>query len=214
MSICKPKYWILLTFILVFPAASLPPIYAGAGSWTILEPMPTARSGLGIAVVDGKIYAIGRQNEEGCLNITEEYNPATNEWTIKTSMPTARSRFAIAVYQNKIYGIGGTNGSGLAGGESILTEANEVYDPATDTWEIKTSMLTSRYKFGVAVINDEQYTIGGKTEINNYTSVNEKYTPAEYIPEFPSWTLPSIVFFAVTLLSIVFMHSFRRGKKL
>ena len=52
--------------------------------------MPTARSGFGVTVVNGKIYAIGGSNSGGYLRIVEEYNPATNTWTTKAIMPTAR----------------------------------------------------------------------------------------------------------------------------
>jgi hypothetical protein len=43
--------------------------------------MPTARSGLGIAVVDGKIYVI-------VDGINYKYDQSTNLWTTKTPLPT------------------------------------------------------------------------------------------------------------------------------
>jgi N-acetylneuraminic acid mutarotase len=157
-------------------------VRAAEDSWTTLEPMPTARSGLGVAVVDGKIYVIGGQNGEGVLNITEEYDPVTNEWTSKTSMPTARSDFGIAVYQNKIYVIGGTIGSEIAVGESLLTGATEVYDPETDTWETKTSMPTPRQGLKANVVSDRIYLIGGVRYVGGYIhpgfDENEVYDPA------------------------------------
>jgi len=44
-------------------------------SWVTLEPMPTARSGLGVAVVDGKIYAIGGYDGDTRLAVNEKYTP-------------------------------------------------------------------------------------------------------------------------------------------
>ena len=64
-------------------------------------------------------------------------------------------------------------------------------------------MLTPRCDFGIAVVKDEVYTIGGIREENYQMIVNEKYTPTGYVPEFPSWTiLPLflIVTFFVMLL--------------
>ena len=70
-------------------------------SWTTMEPMLTARSSFGVAVVDDKIYAIGGSNGT-YHSINEMYDPATDAWTTKKPMPTARSGVAIAVF-NKSY---------------------------------------------------------------------------------------------------------------
>jgi N-acetylneuraminic acid mutarotase len=159
---------ILLVFSLVLPAFSIPVVRATEDTWTKKAPMQQARAGHGVAVVNGKIYAIG-----GCIsrlefvNSTEEYDPETDTWTYKASMPTPRSSFGIAVYQKKIYCIGGViiNGS--------VTGVNEAYDPATDTWETKTSMPTPRFGVEANTVNGKIYLIGGQ-----YTNANEVYDPA------------------------------------
>ena len=48
-------------------------VKAAEESWITLEPMPTAERGLGAAVVNGRIYAIGS-------NVNYEYDPATDTW--------------------------------------------------------------------------------------------------------------------------------------
>lgn len=130
-------------------------VVAQTAPWTTLSSMSTARGGLGLAVVAGKIYAIGGTNGNSVLNINEEYNPATDEWSIKTPMPTARSGFAIASYNNKIYVIGGSVG------DSIVPNV-EVYDPATNTWEIRTSIPTPVADLSASVVNGKIYLMGGK----------------------------------------------------
>ena len=143
-------------------------------SWTSMTPMPTARGEFGLAVVNGKIYAIGGKNgDSGPLNTVEEYNPQTNLWISKASMPTPRSGFAIAVYQNKIYVIGGTVGTGFVGN-------NEAYDPIHNTWETKTSMPTPRSDLIANLVDDKLYLIGGKKYSGippffNKTDINEVY---------------------------------------
>ena len=104
---------------MVLPAVNLNLPQAKAAdtqsSWTTMTPMPTARGGFCIAVVSGKIYAIGVINGNNLpVGTTEEYNPQTNQWTSMTSMHTPRSGFAVAVFQNKIYAMGGTGGTGFA----------------------------------------------------------------------------------------------------
>lgn len=139
--------------------------------WTTMQPMPTARSRLGVAVVNGKIYAIGGYNGS-YLNTNEMYDPATDTWTTKKPMPTPRCDFGIAVYQNKIYCIGGEDAQGK------LTGVNEVYDPLTDTWETRRPMPTPRAQLDANVVNGKIYLIGGRTS-NPYpaTFLNEVYDP-------------------------------------
>jgi len=146
---------LLLLFSVVMSAFSVPLVVAAEDSWTTLTEMPTARSGLGVAVVDGKIYAIGGSDGNRQLDTNEMYDPATNTWVSKQPMPSARSRFGITVYQNKIFVMGGAN-------ESRFTGANEVYDPATDTWEVKASMPAGgRSELAVNAVEGKIYAIGG-----------------------------------------------------
>ena len=149
-------------------------------TWRSVASMPTVRAQLGVAVVNGKIYAIGGSNDgprggpsgPTLLNVTEEYDPVANTWTTKAPMPTARHSFGIAVFQNKIFCIGGsTNGPELA--------VNEAYDPATDAWETKTPMPTARAALSANTVNDKIYLMGGYPA----NTTNEAYDPST-----DSWT--------------------------
>jgi N-acetylneuraminic acid mutarotase len=154
---------LLLIFWLVLPITSV--FGTEEDSWTTLEPMPTSRSWIGVAVVDGKIYAMVDE-------INYEYDPATNSWTTKTPMPNPRNSFGIAVVDNKIYCIGGTID------DYTYTNLNQVYDPLTDTWETKKSMPTSRYALDANVVNGKIYMIGGSQRTpNDNLDINEVYDP-------------------------------------
>jgi N-acetylneuraminic acid mutarotase len=145
---------LLMILFSVLLTLSLPSVNAMEDSWEIMEPMPTARSGLGVAVVDGKIYAIGGSNGSA-LSVNEMYDPVTNTWTTKTSMPTARSNFGIAVFQNKIHVMGGyVRYSGIL-------DVHEVYDVETDMWETRNSCSSYGAYFSANVGNDEIFLIGG-----------------------------------------------------
>jgi N-acetylneuraminic acid mutarotase len=176
---------LLLILFLVTPVFSIPLVNASEDSWDPKTPMHVARSGLGVAVVNGKIYAIGGSNKSGFspsipgssvlgtednVDTNEEYDPTTYTWAFREPMPTPRNRFAIAVYENKIYCIGGFTESGCTG-------LNEVYDPATDTWETKTPMPTARVWLAANVVGDKIYCIGGYAE-SGRTRLNEVYDPA------------------------------------
>jgi len=175
---------LILSIILSIPSV----VSATTDSWITKESMQQARSGLGVAVVNDNIYAIGGVPSNGfqpsspgsavyagktsvmVTGTNEEYNPETKSWTFKTSMPTPRAVFAIAVYQNKIYCIGGKTSDNYTG-------VNEVYDPATDTWETKTSMPTARAFLQANVVNDKIYLIGGHGLPDEFLLINEVYDP-------------------------------------
>jgi len=144
-------------------------------TWASKAPMQVSRGDFGVAVVNGKIYAIGGVGSLQYLSTNEEYDPVTDTWTFKEPMPTPRAYFGIAVYQNRIYVIGGTAEWGANG--LSPTGANVVYDPATDTWETKTPMPTPRIGVRANVVDGKIYLIGGKS---NATEV--------YDPATDSWT--------------------------
>ena len=193
----RKKKTALLVLILLFSLFAMQAKSASTAndvsedSWVSLEPLPTIRRDLGVAVVNGKIYAIGGRTDGARLSTNEEYDPVTGTWTTKTPMPTPRSDFGIAVVENKIYCIGGITDFDWSGhGKGILTTVNEVYDPSTDTWENKTSMPTERQRPLANAVNGKIYLMGGfqyrdlpppRTTIQ--LGVNEVYDP-----ETDSWT--------------------------
>ena len=182
---------VAVMLVLVFLAATsiitFKPVSAAyPDSWVSKAPMQVARSSLGVAVVNGKIYAIGGSVENGYVGTNEEYDPATDTWTFRTPMPTPRGAFAIASYQNKIYCIGGYSNDGN------VTGANEVYDPATDKWESKAAMPTIRVALKANLANGKIYLIGGYTP-ERYTTYNFSSSSLNevYDPTSDSWTTKS-----------------------
>jgi N-acetylneuraminic acid mutarotase len=163
-------------------------VRAAEDSWTTKEPMLTARYRFGIAVVERKIYAIGGRNfSDLTLDTNEEYDPVTDTWETKYPMHTPRYYFAVAVYQNKIYTFGGVTDPPNHQ-ENTYVGVNEVYDPATDTWETKTPMPTNRSALCANVVEDKIYLTGGivygpPPAFSSYTEVTEVYDP-----ENDSWT--------------------------
>jgi len=157
-------------------------------TWTPKAPMRQARAGLGVAAVNGKIYAIGGTPASGqyppdCFNgssvgTNEEYDPATDTWTYKASMPTPRDYFAIVAYGNKIYCIDGAVGVSfdeiLHAYFYITPGVNEVYDTVTDTWETKTPCPNVGMKCQAHVVNGKIY-------------VMDWSMPYVYDPENDSW---------------------------
>jgi len=167
---------VFLTLSFIMAAKPISAAIPVENSWTSKAPMHQARSVLGVAAVNGKIYAIGGSTASGFGPSIppSAVDPAEDKWTYKASMPTPRMAFAAAVYQNKVYCIGGRNVAGDPNGG--YTAANEVYDPATDTWETKAPMPKAT---GWLVANVAY----GKIYVMDYSGTNYVYDPAT-----DSWT--------------------------
>jgi len=201
------KKSILLILVLVLGPAVICP--AAEDTWTRKADMPMARNVLSTCVVDGKLYTIG-----GGLNPTTgswavaEYDPATNRWTQRGNLPEATCGLSTSVIDGKIYAIGGATSAVGVARSSVY-----IYDPETDTWTNATALPTPRKGFNAVVINDEIYAIGG-SDRDIYFTVNEKYTPSGYIPEFPSWTILPFVLIISVFLVVVKRKLYARNPKL
>jgi hypothetical protein len=178
-------------------------IVIAENSWASKAPMHEARSDLGVAGVNGKIYAIGGINvpsvidfkaistlplpsEPKDVNANEEYDPSTNTWSTKAVMPIARSDFAVAVFQNKIYCIGGM-------ACWVTLPLNEVYDPAENSWETRASLPTPEAGMQANVVNDKIYVIGGGTNYI-YDPATDNWKTIAPMPNTPNGTQSSCVY--------------------
>ena len=142
------------------------------GNWIQKADMLTPRTRFSTSVVDGKIYAIGGENEaagefgEISMAVVEMYDPKTDTWQPKADMPTPRAGLATSVVDGKIYAIGGQKKEKLQrpiGFTYRLTELPtvEMYDPVTDTWTQKADMPTPR-STRACVVDGKIYAIGGE----------------------------------------------------
>src|SRR5258708_4054956 len=100
--------------------------------WTSRAPMPTARSGTAVAVLDGRIHVLGGEgwvDDFGRVFRTQEgFDPKKNALTPLARMPPPRQRFAAMALGGKIYAISGVNNAGGAGTLSVVA-VNEIYEP-------------------------------------------------------------------------------------
>jgi N-acetylneuraminic acid mutarotase len=96
-----------------------------------------------------------------------------NIWATKSAMPIGRLGLAAAAVDGIIYAIGGYNGI-----YPEVNEANEAYDPVTDTWTTKSDMPTGRFGLAAAVVDGIIYAIGGSSSATQYETANEAYDPA------------------------------------
>jgi len=83
-----------------------------------------------------------------------------DSWNAMAPMNQARGHLGVVAVDGKIYAIGGSLVFG-ANSESNYMDANECYDPKSNTWATLTSMPTPRQGFAIAACNGKIYCIGG-----------------------------------------------------
>lgn len=148
-------------------------------NWDTATDMPTARSGLGVSVVDGLIYAVGGALEDEISSALEIYDPATDTWTVGADLTTPREWLTTAAIDGKVYAFGG-----LISGDRVVHEV-EVFDPSTGNWRYATRMPDQRFGQGTAVVDGTVYLIGGgPTVITLQSNHVDTYDPDLYT----SWT--------------------------
>ncbi len=148
--------------------------------WTNKAFMPTPRYSLGVADLNGTLYAVGGYQGFGRYPAAvEAYDPASDTWTTRASLPTPRSGLGAAVVDGILYAVGGfVSGSGVVG-------TVEAYDPATDTWTTKAAMPTARTNLGVAAIDGIMYAVGGQgglTTLEAYDPATDTWTTKAPMP--------------------------------
>jgi N-acetylneuraminic acid mutarotase len=172
-----------LTASCLMVKSSFSSIDEAGDSWVSKALMPQGKSSFGLAIMDGKIYAIGGyirnyvsswtrgfSGTSETVNTNYEYDSALDSWTIRSPMPTPRYSFATVVYENSIYCIGGFQSFVNDPSTEVSTAAVEAFNLSTNKWETKTPMPTRRDFFATIVYADNIYCVGG--------GINEVYNIA------------------------------------
>lgn len=74
-----------------------------ANRWEKCQPMTTARSRVGVAVLNGLLYAIGGYDGQLRLSTVEVYNPETDSWSKVESMNSKRRYVRLAWWGKGIF---------------------------------------------------------------------------------------------------------------
>ncbi|KAE8595538.1 hypothetical protein XENTR_v10015790 [Xenopus tropicalis] len=135
-----------------------------ANRWEKCQPMTTARSRVGVAVVNGLLYAIGGYDGQSRLSTVEVYNPDTDTWTKVGSMNSKRSAMGTVVLDGQIYVCGGYDGN-------CSLNSVEAYSPETDKWTVVTPMSSNRSAAGVTVFEGRIYVSGGHDGLQIFNTV-------------------------------------------
>ncbi|XP_074652354.1 kelch-like protein 18 [Tubulanus polymorphus] len=134
------------------------------GRWQLAEPMKTLRSRVGVAVLNGKLYAIGGYDGQERLHTVEVFEPCSKMWSTITPMNCKRSALGAAPLDNSLYVCGGYDGV------SSLNSV-EFYNPETKVWTMCSNMMKHRSAAGVTVFDGQIYALGGHDGLSIFDSV-------------------------------------------
>ena len=133
--------------------------------------MPTARSEIASAVLDGKIYVIGGfQAGGGNSDIVEAYDPDADAWKTVAPLPVRLDHAMAAAALGKLYVIGGYRVFGRE-----ISSATYEYDPASDAWTERAPMPLERAAGAAATTHGAIYVVGG---VGPEPAVGQVYDPA------------------------------------
>ena len=130
--------------------------------WQTLPDAPVRSDHLVAGAIDGVVYIAGGRS--GRIDAhrprLDAYDPSAREWSPRAPMPTSRGGIGGAVLSGKLYVFGGEGNPEDASG--VFGDA-EVYDPATDSWQILPPMPTPRHGTGAAAVGGAIFVPGGAT---------------------------------------------------
>lgn len=147
-----------------------------ADRWTKKKNMPQPAHHNAVVGYNGKVYVFGGgvQRQPGGptqfpIANSWEYDPAADSWRALAPLPAPRLAAAAVESGGKIYVMGGVGAyPGLEnqslGGEqpARVLDTNQVYDPATNTWQTRQTMPTARNHMFVGAVGGKIYVIGGR----------------------------------------------------
>ncbi|KAG7212509.1 hypothetical protein KM043_012819 [Ampulex compressa] len=157
--------------------------------WRPCSPMSVPRNRVGVAVMDGLLYAVGGSAGAEYHNSVECYDPDQDSWTNIEPMHIRRLGVGVAVVNRLLYAIGGFDGKNRL-------NSVECYHPENDEWTMVSSMKCSRSGAGVASLGQYIYVIGG------YDGTRQLNSVERYDTEHDVWEYVSNVTIARSALSV------------
>jgi N-acetylneuraminic acid mutarotase len=146
------------------------------GAWVTGTDMPTPRTEVTSALLDGIILVAGGfPISGGHTDLVEAYDIAADSWAQVQPLPVELDHAGAASVDGKSYVVGGY----LNFGQGVLSSATYEYDPAGDTWTARAPMPLARAAAATVELDGLIYVIGG---------VGPQPTiPLAYDPDTDSW---------------------------
>jgi N-acetylneuraminic acid mutarotase len=162
-------------------------------TWQKRAPLPNALSHVGVAALDGKLYAIGgfvKVVHIGPQNLAFVYDPVTDKWSVLPDSSSPLGSVAVAAASGKIHIFGGRTSDRVikisppgtpdlfAGFGTVTT--HKIYDPKSGSWSLGAPIPgDGRDHMGIATVNDKIHLFGGRTaDLSDNLDRHDVYDPA------------------------------------
>jgi N-acetylneuraminic acid mutarotase len=173
---------------------------AAPGRWIPLTPLPSPRQEVAVAPWDGRVWVIGGFGEDAepvaavggdrlfvvggysggrvrwqTLDSVWEFVAARQAWEARAPMPTPRGALAVVALGGRLHALGGASDQ--------VSNAHEVYDPATNRWTRANPMPTARDHLAAVAFQGRVWALGGRSSF-----MGDQYGNVEiYDPATDSW---------------------------
>jgi N-acetylneuraminic acid mutarotase len=154
------------------PVSASPAAPGDEARWQIRADLPTPRSGLGLAALENRLYAIAGESAQGVTGLLERYNPDQNAWETLAEKPTPVGDVGAVVIGGKIYMPGGRQADGE------ISAGLEIYDPARDRWERGADLPAPVSAYALAAFEGALYLFGG-WDGSQYLDIAWRYDPGQ-----------------------------------
>ena len=135
--------------------------------------MKSPRGSVGVAVLDGKVHAVGGRGVDNNFTVGthEVFDPATGQWSERAPLPQPRDHMALVAVDGKLHAIGGriTNPASRVG-------THDIYDPKSNSWTSGPPLPTARSGLAYANYQGMIVVLGGELPPDTFPN-NEAYDP-------------------------------------
>lgn len=170
--------------------------------WEPMASLGRARCHHGVALLLGKVYAVGGQSTDGVfLDSVEVYDPDADRWTEATPLCCARIAANAVGFRDRMYVVGGLMVVPGHKRRVCVVPDTVCFEPKTDTWHHKGALPLAMCNCSLVVHAGRLLAVGGlvRRPGASATSRQQPLTPIngllEYSPASDSWaqlsTLPA-----------------------
>lgn len=128
---------------------------AAETGWREVAPLPVRRARLGLAALDGQLYAVGGMTAEGPSARLDIYDIQADRWREGAPRPVALANVGAVALQGSILVPGGCDEQGAP------VAAVHAYDPSVDVWETRAPLPSPLCGYASVAWEGHAYVFGG-----------------------------------------------------
>jgi N-acetylneuraminic acid mutarotase len=153
--------------------------------WLTAAALPRGANHVGVAVLDGRLYAIGGHVDQNRRPHAECFvlDIAADKCQPIRPLPTACGAIGCVGHRGRLHAVAGAIGDTNENKRSI--DWHLAYDPKADAWEKRAPLPTERDHTGTVVIADAIHVVGGRVH-NFHTNSNLHH---RYDPDKDRWEM-------------------------